>query len=665
MKGRSAAARFVFTLLLIAACSAPVSTATLQTTAGVEALLVKRRVEKGAGFQSSRDESDLFKVSNPKFTLDGNQSDQEWTRVQNDASRKLTASRSGAPLPLDEARREAWELAFSYLAENHARVVSGDVIDVEPDVECPVTDVGSTDFVAPVNAKASPTEYGVGKDPMPFWPTFKGHDGFLSTDYSQLLDAYQRVAAQTPAPEPATIAILDIGFVAHHTAFPAAAILPIHDMADPNRPPQHGKPGEPYYPPPKAPNGPEHGTATSALLAAPVRKVTGAPIDVFSGGNPDAKVLPIRIGHSVVVAPLPIYFSKAGDVARGFTVAADSGAEILSMSVGGTASRALADAVDHAYESGVAMFCATGDFIEYKNNNELRTPWYVVYPAAFENVMGVCGVTAARKPYGQPDSDAWKQTQDKLMLGSFGPKDKMHNVVAGWGPNVPWVEFPAGIHPPMDPWNVVGDWNRLGLDGGGTSANTPQVAAAASLVLEHHRSELSKLNGWKRVESIYQVLRDSAEKPKQANAELFFGNGFLRASRAVDSPLPPTNQLKHHSAKVGFYWLKVLASAFLPPPVLQSDDEAVLRPALGVALDRLLPRLSSGGEDREHRYGSAIASAVETEIAQVVSDSSSLQAWLDETAAIELVEKKRQVLAHLLGEKLSPTTREVLAALQR
>jgi hypothetical protein len=73
------------------------------------------------------------------------------------------------------------------------------------------------------------------------------------------------------------------------------------------------------------------------------------------------------------------------------------------------------------------------------------------------------------------------------MAGNYGPDDKMRTAIAAYTPNVPWARFdePAIVD----------------FDGNGTSAATPQIAAAAALWIEKHRGQYERYSeGWKRVE---------------------------------------------------------------------------------------------------------------------------------------------------------------------
>jgi hypothetical protein len=106
----------------------------------------------------------------------------------------------------------------------------------------------------------------------------------------------------------------------------------------------------------------------------------------------------------------------------------------------------------------------------------------------------------------------------RLMAGNYGPDSKMSTAVAAPTPNVPWARF--------------GCSNIVDFDGQGTSAATPQVAAAAAIWLQKNRAAVDAYQqGWMRVEAIRNALFNSAKRNEQEVKRL--GRGELRASDAL------------------------------------------------------------------------------------------------------------------------------------
>ena len=104
------------------------------------------------------------------------------------------------------------------------------------------------------------------------------------------------------------------------------------------------------------------------------------------------------------------------------------------------------------------------------------------------------------------------------MEGNAGPASKMATAIAAYTPNIPWARL------------GVSDW--LDLDGGGTSAATPQVAAAAALWL-HKNGGNYPARDWQRAEAARRALFDTAVRGGSAQRRSLLGQRPLaRGGRA-------------------------------------------------------------------------------------------------------------------------------------
>jgi subtilisin family serine protease len=280
------------------------------------------------------------------------------------------------------------------------------------------------------------------------------------------------------------IAHIDTGYdKAHHALPPAAQILrdlsrdftknpPVQFADDP------GGLGAPL-------DNRGHGTATLCILAGgPIPLLNGAPL----GGASDAEVLPLRISERVVLLGVDA-------LAKAVNYAVDNRCDVITLSMGGVASKFWVDAYNRAYEKGVVCVAAAGN--HFKIGSVPTTPDGTVYPALFNRVIAATGVMADGSPYDLPGT----------MSGNWGPHDKMRTAMAAYSPNIPWAEY--------------GCPDVVSQDGAGTSAATPQIAAAAALWLQVNGSGFT--NDWRRAEAVRQALLQSSKSPGTHFEE--FGRG--------------------------------------------------------------------------------------------------------------------------------------------
>jgi subtilisin family serine protease len=246
-----------------------------------------------------------------------------------------------------------------------------------------------------------------------------------------------------------------------------------------------------------------HGTGTLGILAG-----TGIPATTALGGAPFAEIIPIRVANSVVLFSNSS-IAKAFDYVHELNAAGKTPVDIITMSMGGLASRAWADAVNALYEQGVFIVTAAGN-----NFGNLPTR-NIVYPARFNRVVAACGIMANGKPYAD--------LAHQLMAGNYGPIGKMATAIAAPTPNLPWAR--------------LGCPKTIDFDGSGTSAATPQVAAAAAIWLQKNRAAVDAYpQKWMRVEAIRAALFASAwlaGAPDVHKPDLRVGRGLLRANEAL------------------------------------------------------------------------------------------------------------------------------------
>ncbi|TGE03844.1 S8/S53 family peptidase [Hymenobacter fodinae] len=310
---------------------------------------------------------------------------------------------------------------------------------------------------------------------------------------------------------------------------------------------------------------PGHGTATLALLAGGIINPAQYGFAEELGGAPFAEVLPLRISASVVLWRTSSFVQALEHLVR--LPPADQ-VQIITMSMGGLASRAWADAVNRAYEAGIFIVTAAG------NNMGNKTPRHLVYPARFGRVVAACGACYDSSPYNRRDNGT-------EMQGNYGPLPLMRHAMAAYTPNLPWAK--------------MADAAQIDLDGAGTSSATPQVAAAAACYWRRHEKELQQLPApWMRVEAVRRALFSTAGRSTiitdDEDHDLFFGHGLLRARAALEVPVPAPDQLQLTPAdEVHFPIFNVL---FREAPPSSLRGEGATRPAPdSVAIEMLTQEL--------------------------------------------------------------------------
>lgn len=378
------------------------------------------------------------------------------------------------------ADQHPWDAAHAAAFSGAAGLAGGTVLAAEPDLlQAAYPDVPP----AAAHAAAAPNDPAPQKG-SPYVPC-AGFAWHLDDQHSGLRSARDALKVAT---SPIKVVHLDTGWDPSHNARPANVVQQANFV-------EGGADAFDRTPPGGVLHNGGHGTGTIGILAgqALLAMRPGDAEGVLGGAAP-MQIVPVRIANSVVH-----FWTSA--VAQGIDFARSIGADVVSMSMGGLPSAAWADAVNAAYDAGLVVVCAAGN-----NFGGLPTS-LTVYPARFNRVVSACGAMADGHPYyGLPVS---------AMAGNAGPAGKMQTSVAAFTPNIPWARF--GIPDLID------------CDGGGTSAATPQVAAAAALWM--HRNG-ARYQGWQRAEAARQALFRTADRG--AGDETHLGRGLLRARAALE-----------------------------------------------------------------------------------------------------------------------------------
>ena len=273
-----------------------------------------------------------------------------------------------------------------------------------------------------------------------------------------------------------------------------------------------------------------HGTHVTGTIAQSTNNGLGV-----AGVAYGAKIMPVKV------------LNKQGsgtyaDIADGIRFAADNGAKVINMSLGGSSpSFVLEDALAYAYAQGVTIVAAAG-------NGNSSTP---SYPAAYDAYVISVGATRydeTRAPYSNYGS-----TVDVVAPGGDLTIDQNND---GYGDGVLQQTFGN---------KVTNQWGYYFYQG--TSMASPHVAGVAALVLSVGGSVDTP-------DEVRDVLQSTAEDIGDTGKDTTYGYGLVDAAAAVASasePVdnPPTILLTNPTAGIVAGMVTVSAQA--------SDDQGIER----------------------------------------------------------------------------------------
>jgi Subtilase family len=444
--------------------------------------------------------------------------------IDRSAGMAMTAAAPAWHIAEAQTPLNPWDACHALLAQGLG-VAGGGVVMAEPDLEQnwlwatpnrQALGVAGACVSVPANGDV----YAIGNTNL--WFVDEGH--------SQLAETRPRVTAPDPTASPrgiVRIAHLDTGYDDNHATKPRYLNTRLaRNFVDDDRP-------NDATDRPTALINPMfgHGTGTLSILAG--KDLDG--VSFGAAGNLD--IVPVRVANWVVLFRNSA-IAQAFDYVHSLCDAEETRIHVVTMSMGGIASAAWADAVNALYDRGVFVVTAAGN-----NFGNLPTR-FTVYPARFNRVVAACGVMADGRPYAD--------LPIRKMAGCYGPPTKDATSIAAYTPNVPWAKFDCR--------------DTVDMDGGGTSAATPQVAAAAALWMQKNKAALEAYGeDWMRVEATRQALFDSVQAA-DAHQQGRVGRGLLRADAALDRP-PATRQVLARTPpdSVSFPLLRVLTGLGMAP----------------------------------------------------------------------------------------------------
>jgi len=215
-----------------------------------------------------------------------------------------------------------------------------------------------------------------------------------------------------------------------------------------------------------------HGTHVAGIIAAETNNGIGV-----AGVMWQAQILPLKVCNSRGSC-------AADDVASAIRYAADQEADVINMSLGGSCSQTIADAVNYAYfDKDVVIVAAAGN-----------SGYSISYPAKHAPVIAV----------GATDRD------DKRAY--FSSRGAELDVMA----------------PGVGIWSTVPDNDYDDMKG--TSMASPHAAGVAGLLLTQ-RPTLTNTH-------VAEILRQSADDLGQSGFDRYYGYGRVNAFQALQTPTP-------------------------------------------------------------------------------------------------------------------------------
>lgn len=244
-----------------------------------------------------------------------------------------------------------------------------------------------------------------------------------------------------------------------------------------------------------------HGTHVAGTIAQATNNGVGV-----AGLAPRAKIMPLKVLNKRGMG-------TAADIADAIRFAADEGANVINMSLGGgPRSAVMESAVAYARKKGVVVVCAAG------NGGQGR----VEYPAAYKGAFAVSAVGPDRE---LAFYSSWGK---ELAIAAPGGDMKKGGAEAGILQNTILPSRP-------DATNVY-------LAFQGTSMATPHVAGAAALIMSAGVTDATKVEA---------ILRSTADKVGTSEWTERYGAGILNVGRAVARAQEMTGGRWHLLAGLG------------------------------------------------------------------------------------------------------------------
>ncbi len=271
-----------------------------------------------------------------------------------------------------------------------------------------------------------------------------------------------------------TVAVVDTGVLASHEDLSGAVVTGTDLASD-----QHSV--DPAGTGMVDPGG--HGTHVAGIIGARANNSVG-----IAGGAPEVKIMPVRVldAHGSGVA---------SDVAEGIIWAADHGARVINVSLGGGPSPGMQTAMQYAHDKKAVVLAAAGN--AYQSGNA------PTYPAAYPEAIAVAAVNEnlGHASFSNTGSYVDVAAPGEMILSTYGGNTHDYQWMSGTSMATPYASAAAALIVAADPSLSSGDIRHLlqsttrDLGSSGRDSTfgyglvNPRAASAAALPGVHNGSK--------------------------------------------------------------------------------------------------------------------------------------------------------------------------------
>ena len=256
------------------------------------------------------------------------------------------------------------------------------------------------------------------------------------------------------------------------------------------------------------------------------------PDGFVTGVAPEAEIVPLRVAKKRILIPVPVLLESGMNRFRKAIYYAVDKADchVISISLGWLKNKGVHEAVKHAVGKNVIIVASAGNRVGF-----------VVWPAAYPEVIAVAGCTSARRK--------WSGSSHGRAVSVTGPAQNV--------------------------WKAADGEDRV-VQSDGTSFATPSTAGIAALWLAFHgrNALITRYGGEFKLATVFRWVLERACDPRPVDdLDGEFGKGIINACRTLTTPLPELDELRTAAEP---HLLEAFAEA-APSPVVTSGMEAVAR----------------------------------------------------------------------------------------